>query len=144
MVASKDPEVPVPTPGSPGDPTTGDGALEVRNPTTGESTVLPLPAAMWRGLGAPPGTTGYRYDDPTHAAGPCTRVITDARRIEAGCNGAGIGFSLNEGSQGGLAVRLTTGTGELRRCLLWGASSVVHDRPGLFDARNAPAPGACP
>lgn len=54
--------------------------------------------------------------------------------MRAVCRGAGIVFSLNESSQGSLAVELTTGAGsEQSYCLAFGGN-VIRD----------PSPAACP
>jgi hypothetical protein len=135
----------VPAPGLHGgtDPTLGGATLEVVNPTTSETATIALPAAGWRGVGSPPGSKGYRYDDHFAALGPCSQALVSSTRFSVRCGGAGIGFSLNEPSQGSLVVRFSMGSEGLRRCMLFGGS-VKRDIPGLFIAVKAPEPVTCP
>jgi len=139
------------SPDSPADPRIGGATLEVRNPTTGESAAFALPAGNWQGLGNPPGQKGYKYGDAVLSAGPCRYVTIVANRaLKASCRGDQIGFSLDEASQGSLALRLTTGSGTSARryCMLFGGT-VLQDTStatgaGKFLAQDAPAPVTCP
>jgi hypothetical protein len=147
QLAVRDPRLFSPAPIGPGDPTVAGGSLTLHNPDTGETTTLPLPASMWKGLGTPAGAAGWAYADRDRVAGPCRKVeIRDGALLRASCTGAGIGFTLDETpGQGRLAVELATG--HARACLLFGGT-VTRDRAagtqsGLFDARDAPAPSAC-
>jgi cysteine-rich repeat protein len=133
------------------DPTVGGARLELFNDTTGERVPIALPAARWRGLGNPAGSTGYKYADPSHVAGPCSVVLLKpGRTLKAKCRGP-IAFTLNEPAQTSLrvALRLGPGNGALKLCAQFGGT--VHtDRPtangqsGLFKASGAPAPTSCP
>ena len=127
----------------PGAPTSTGGFLDVINTVTGETDGFPLPAANWVGLGVPSGSAGYRYRDSRRTAGSCTTVwIKNGKRLSARCQGSGIDLSLDEASQGSLALRLTLGNGD-RYCMSFGGT-VTKDEPGTFKARDAPAPSACP
>jgi len=127
----------------PSAPTVSGGFLDIINPATGEIEGFPLPAANWKGLGTPAGSAGYSYRDSRLTAGPCkTAGIKNGKRLYARCQGAGIDFSLDEATQGALAIRLTLGNGD-RYCLLFGGT-IVKDEPGAFRAKDAPAPAACP
>ena len=128
---------------SAGDPRSGGATLELLNPTTLESSVLPLPAGGWQAVTTARDGTRFVYRDEDRTAGPCTKAQLESRRIKAVCGGAGIGFTLDEPSQGSLAVRLTAGTGEVRRCFVFGGR-VIRDAAGVFKARSAPVPAACP
>ena len=126
--------------GGPNDPTIADGAVWLTNPTTGETAMLPLPAANWRARAVPEGTV-WEYRDATQLAGPCQNVRIDPRRrITAKCRGAGIAFSLDETVQGSLAIRIETGA--MPYCALFGGT-IASDRPGIFKAKSAPAPASC-
>ena len=58
-------------------------------------------------------------------------------------------FTLDEPTQGSLGLRLSTGTGNLRRCIVFGGT-VNRDAgsmgrgAGVFKASEAPPPLACP
>jgi hypothetical protein len=124
-------------------PTVSGGFLDIINTATGEIDGFPLPAANWKGLGTPAGSAGYSYRDSRLTAGPCKTVgIKNGKRLQVRCQGAGIDFSLDEATQGAIAIRLTLGNGD-RYCLSFGGT-VVKDEPGAFRAKDAPAPGACP
>ncbi len=135
--------LPVPSPGSPGDPTLHGAELRLGNPISGEGGVIALPAAGWRGLGNPAGSRGWRYRDPGGTFGPCTGVtLLEGRSLRIRCSGAGLRPSLDEAGQGMVAVELGLGSAG-PYCVAFGGE-VVRDRPGLFRARRAPAPALCP
>jgi outer membrane protein assembly factor BamB len=130
-------------------PVSGGAVLEIHNPSTGESASFSLPAALWSEFGGF-AAKAFQYSDPDRTAGPCTELrITDSR-LTAKCSGSQLAFSLDEPSQGGIAVRLTTvdGTGfEHRYCALFGGT-IVRDEgtdagSGIFLAKRAPAPTTC-
>ena len=149
LVLSTDPRMPPVPPGSSADPTVGGATLELRNPTTAETAAMALPAARWSGLGSPPGSAGYSYADPSQADGPCSRVMLTPTTFVARCGGDGVDFTLDEPTQGSLGLRLSTGTGNLRRCIVFGGT-VNRDAgsmgrgAGVFKASEAPPPLACP
>jgi hypothetical protein len=119
-------------------PTVSGMTLEVRNPTTGETTTLPMPAAAWKLLAK----GGFEYSDPSLALGPVrTAVLKAGKLAKITAGGSGITLSLDEPSQGSLSVVLTSGS--RRYCTLFGGT-VKPDRPGTFVAKNAPAPATCP
>ena len=122
------------------------GSFEIENPTTAETAAMALPATGWtmRGSGS---TTRYTYRDD--GAGPCASAQLQCGRLKAVCQGAGMGFSLDEPAQGSLRVRMVSGgTDTVRYCLLFGGT-IAADRPaagesaGIFRARNAAAPADC-
>jgi len=107
------------------------------NPTTAETATLTMPAAGWTQL-----PSGFRYSDPTLARGPVRVAFIKARRLaKVVAMGSGIGFTLDEPSQGSLGAVLTTGGH--RYCTLFGGS-IRTDVPGRFVAVKAPAPAVCP
>jgi outer membrane protein assembly factor BamB len=130
-------------------PTTAGAVLELRNPTSGETATITLPADHWtaRPSATVPGTFRYTYHDNAGAIGPCrSATLESGKKLDVKCSGAGIAFSLDEPSQGSIAVKLTTGA--FRHCMLFGGT-VVADRstsggPGMFKAQSAAAPSACP
>lgn len=125
------------------DPTIDGAVLDVRNPSTGESTTVSLPASGWqrlqRKLGFETVVKGYRF----RGTGPCKRVrIVANRRVAIDCP-ALPGFTLDEASQGTIALRLTAGTGATARRYCAQASGSVSDAPGAFQASAAAPPASC-
>src|SRR5262249_13363607 len=113
-----DPTVLGASPDGPGDPTLGGAVLILSNPGTGETATIPLPAANWRRTVARPGA--FTYTDPT---GTCSKIALTAKRsLVTRCSA--FAFSLDEASQGTLALRLTTGSGpsSVDNCLRFGGT----------------------
>jgi len=118
-------------------PTEVGATLTLFNPATSESTTLSLPASRW--TQRPNGS--FRYSDPSQGSGPVRRaVVKPGRLIKASARGTAIGLTLNEPSQGSLAVVMTIGGGPY--CAVFGGQVRV-DRPGRFVAANAPVPATC-
>jgi len=122
-----------PTPSGPDDPRTTGATLEFRSLLDDESATLSLPAAGWT---ANPTGTVYHFHgtDVVKVAlvktGATLRVVAKST-----------GITLDEATQGSIGVILTSGT--TRYCALFGGT-IVHDEPGKFIAKNAPAPLVCP
>jgi hypothetical protein len=111
ILLSQDTVIVAGTPGGVADPTLTGGALAIFNPRSDELGVIALPASQWTGLGNPAGSGGYQYADNGQSAGPCQAVtLKPGEPLQARCTGQGIGFTLNEASQGSLRIALTTGT----------------------------------
>lgn len=147
-VAATTPLLAAPVPG-PGDPTKLGGVLRVSSTSGADDAVLALPAAGWKGLGKPAGAKGWKYSDKSRSRGPCTSVVVKpGKKLRATCKGEGIPFTLDEDAQDAILVTLALGD-DPAQCLLFGGS-VQKNRPaigkknGLFKAKNAPAPAACP
>lgn len=141
-------EVVLPDPGGPGDPTIHGATLTVYNAAgSGEVYTVDLPAEEWYRTGS--GDTPPRW---IYAAGsPIWRVKLKAPAITVQGGKAEWGYSLDEPSQGLLAVRLTLGSA-ITWCGVPRAetrgnppSSERFDRRDLYRAerRGAP-PDACP
>jgi Tol biopolymer transport system component len=151
-VLSKDPALVAPPPASGADPTQTGAELRLFNPGTQEQAAFALPSAGWKGLGTPPGAKGYKYIDKDLVNGPCKKVlIRPGKLLKAVCRGSQIAFTLDEPTQGLVAVRFSTGSGSAATssCLRFGGT-VVHDtqatagKSGQFKAVDAPPPPACP
>lgn len=125
---------------APADPVLSGGTLELINPVTGETTSLPLEAAGWRY------SQTYTMIRTVRYSGPVCRVVKIQLngRMTIRCD-AVPGFTLDEGTQGTIAVRLTTGTGAAARryCMVFGGT-IERDAPGTFRAADAPVPLTCP
>jgi lysophospholipase L1-like esterase len=125
------------------DPTVVGGELVVFNaagPTTDEVTVI-LPASGWSVVG----TKGFRFE----SSGPIFRVSVSPDQIKVKGGGAAWDYTLDELSQGAVAVRLTLGNGgwcARAPAAATGAppSTANSDLPGKFvGAKKAPPPAAC-
>ena len=126
-----------PLPGTSEDPTLRGAVLDIGNPATGEWARLVAPASGWsvNALG-----TVFRFRAPARGpSGIRSLVIRHGRRLKL--RASAVGITLDEPTQGGLAVSLASGT--RRYCMVFGGT-VRRDEPGKFAARNAPAPSACP
>jgi hypothetical protein len=134
-------QVVVPFPGSPGDPTLAGMQITVYNASgSGEKTVISLPAGpSWAVLGSTTQPRGYRYKGL--AGDPVRKVIVKDDLLKVRAKGAGFGYSLNEPSQGSIAVRLASGGG-----VTWcGRATPSLDVQDAFTGvKDAPAPATCP
>jgi hypothetical protein len=132
-----------PAPGSDGDPTpagaSGGGAtFTVYNSAgSGEAFTADLPAARWGRFGP-----GYIYSDGT---GTILKVYVRPYKLYVRGGGPGWGYTLDEPSQGRIAVRLRLGTG-----IEWCADAPplepasLNDRQDRFVSAKAPPPSPCP
>ncbi len=118
--------------------------VQLENPTTGESATIELPASNWSST-----QSGYAYRDNARADGPCKRAtLRPGRTFSLNCRGSGVGFTLDETSQGSLDVRLQLGTAA-PQCMHFGGDvrrdfGMAGTRAGSFLATRAPAPTGCP
>lgn len=135
-----------------GDPTAaganGGAVLTVYDAAgSGERVTVALPAANWHPRGSPDAPRGYRYGDPRRLAGPISRVVISRRgAVSLSGGGAQWGYTLDEPSQGAVAVRLQSGRGDVW-CAVFGArrsQNGISDRAGRFDGAPKPLPVACP
>lgn len=107
-------QIAMPPSGSAGDPTvngaTGGGAtLTVYNAAgTGEVHTVTLPASGWTQIGANP-PKRYRFGAAT---GPVRRVFLRPGILYVRADGPDWGYTLDEASQGRIAMRFTSGTGD--------------------------------
>jgi hypothetical protein len=131
--------------GTAGDPTvdgaTGGGATIVvyNSNGSGEKVDLSLPASGWT-INA----KGYRFKAPA-STDPIQRVTVknDSVRVRGGR--AGFTYTLDEPSQGRVAVRLRLGTGTTWCAEAPAKTGTTYDVPGKFvGASKAPAPAVCP
>ena len=140
--------VSVPAPGSAGDPTLFGGMLVVYNGTgSGETFAVDLPADQWHLDGDE--VNGWRY--VFSAGAPVWKVYAKGTKVSVRGGKAAWGYTLDEASQGAIAVRLTLGTGvtwctlALPRTSGSPPSSASYDRPNKFQAQRLQSPPAdCP
>ena len=127
------------------DPTAAGATLVVYNANgTGEQMCLALPAQGWRRKG-----DGFVYKDAKQLSGPCKSAKVAAGRLDASClaKNAPLSYSLDEPSQGGVAARFESGGEAL--CALFGGTvqkdqTTAGGGKAAFQAKDAPAPPACP
>jgi hypothetical protein len=139
--------------GAPGDPTlagsAGGALLTVYNASgSGEKVTLALPAGNWQRLGSVTKPLGYRYRDGQQAAGPITSITVSASGVlKVAGSGPTWGYTLNEPSQGAVAVRLRLGQGDTW-CTSFAAkpsASGANDRVDKFvGAPKSGVPASCP
>jgi hypothetical protein len=140
-------KIALPPMGSTGDPTAagasgGGGSVTVYNPSSGESFTVDLPAERWVYIGGNPVLKGYRF---ANALGPIFKVFVKPDKLYVRGGTAAWGYTLEEESQGRIALRVTLGTG-----ITWcvdvppKAPAAVYDRPGKFFASRAERPEVCP
>ena len=111
------------------DPTIEGGTIkfyERANPTN-QNTFL-LPAAGWRKRGDPLAPRAFRYHGLGIAGDPCRRVVVNARRVSAICQGTDVTLA-PPFADPRLGVTLTIGTNSKRYCPVFGAR---ENEPGFF------------
>lgn len=124
---------------SPADsPATQGATLRIVNPTTGEIATVTLPASNWTSNAA---NTVFTFRNSVAPAGVSeVRLarITGGKKIKLRAGDAGI--TLDEPTQGSLGLVLQSGA--QRYCALFG-DTIRRDQPGIFIAKDAPAPSEC-
>jgi hypothetical protein len=128
-----------PPPGSAGDPTLHGAAITVYNSAgrTADRVTIALPAGGWKAL-----RDGYRFGAGARGA-PISgvRLRTDGLVVKGG--GGAFGYTLDEPSQGRVAVRLTLGSG-IRWCADAPATAGADQVDRFIGVRNSPPPDFCP
>ena len=135
------------------DPVANGASFQLYNPTSGESVCFSLPSAneSWVAKGKPP-TPSYVYKDSKFLTGPCKSVkVKHGKQLQVAClaKTLPIAFSLDEPSQGSLAVQFRSGT--TTYCATFGGDVTADSGTnppnaggkGKFKAKNAPT-GTCP
>lgn len=144
---ARDRAISPPAEGSRWAPTEVGATLTLHNPETGEFERFELPVEGWihRNTKRAEGARFVFRQSPVPDRG-CYAVNLSPGRITARCGGPGEGFTLNEESQGELALELSLGDG-LRYCMRFGGVltdvGATPKRPGQFKAREALAPEGC-
>lgn len=132
---SSDPALVPPSAGSAGDPSLHGAVLFVLNAAgSGESARIDLPATGWQADGS-----GWRYLAKTRIASAPVKVdVTwDTGRLRVRLrdkSGAVLTYSLDETTQGGLAVVLDAASGSERSCMEFAAGAVIDTDTGNSDA----------
>ena len=134
----------LPLRGTPGDPTLNGAQITIYNSSGAapDSFQTTLPAAQWSVIGSGATPKGYRFGALN---GGILRVTVKNHRIVVRGGKAAFGYTLDEATQGSVAMRLQLGAGDIW-CAEAGRppSTPKIDRPGKFQAKSAPPPAACP
>jgi hypothetical protein len=134
----------LPAIGGAGDPTLHGASLVVYNSAgSGEKVTVPLAASGWKVLGSSTAPKGFKFtgSDPN---GPVSRVIVKADQLKVRGGKANWAYTLNESSQGRMAVRLQLGTAT-GWCSDAPAKAGSNDLVDRFTAApKTPAPPSCP
>jgi hypothetical protein len=135
------------------EPTATGAQLRVVNPSSAEEQTIPLPAVNWKAVGNSPGSKGYAYKDAALVDGPCKSVqIKAGKLVKVNCRGAGLAYSLDEPTQGEIAVVLSMGTSnEVQYCMRFGGTVTKDEGTGVsssgngqFKAKTTDRPNGCP
>lgn len=138
---SKDPNIVFGSDADSDTPTVNGASLLLFNDLSSECQCIVLPASGWAigGQG-----NRYLYRDRSLSAGPVKLALIKDGKLKVVANGAALsGVTLDEATQGQIALHYTSGTGN-KLCAHFTAPSVRHDAPGAFVAVNAAPPGSCP
>jgi hypothetical protein len=132
--------LPLPAPGGAADPTLVGGTFrvfDVGNP--GNQAIYALPASGWKGLGNPPGASGYRYTGAGSPADPCQIDLRD-KEIDVNCNDPGTAPTVPFTGEGGATLSL--GGGMQRYCTVFGGI-LANNNATQYKRVKALAPSAC-
>jgi hypothetical protein len=145
VLHAKDPALVAPPRAGAADPTVVGATLVVKNSAglTPDTWSTTLPNTGWTGLGTPAGSKGYKFS----GSGPCTKALLKPKLLKLLCKGSGIGYSLNEATQGSVAAKLSLGSGAAAPrsyCLDFAPPAVITDEVNQFKAERAPAASGCP
>ncbi len=135
------------------DPVADGATFQIYNAAgSGESACFILPAGSWTAKGSPPNPV-YKYKDSLFTNGPCkVATVKDGKLLKVVCQAKlqPIAYSLDEMTQGAVAVRFKTGT--TTYCASFGGivktdsgtDPPVAGGKGQFKAKDAPPPVVCP
>jgi len=132
-----------PAVGGEGDPTLHGASLVVYNSAgTGEAFGEALPAGDWIALGSPASPKGFKYktNDPARSV---VRVVVKRDLLKVKAKGAAWGYTLDEPTQGSIAVRFGLGSAA-PWCADTPGAAGRDEQDSFTGVKDAPAPGACP
>jgi hypothetical protein len=97
-----------------------------------------LPPSGWKATGTASAVIGYKFKSKT---GPIrTVVVRNGRQLKATGKGIGLGILVSTDPN---PVEVVLMTGTRHYCLDFGGTTTL--KPGVqYEAKDAPAPGACP
>jgi|KBSSwiStaDraftv2_1062776.scaffolds.fasta_scaffold95876_3 hypothetical protein len=122
-------------------PSLHGASLVVFNPTSGECQCIQMPASNWE-----VGEDGrrYAYHDPGTVDGPIKLVqIRDGKLKVTGKGNKLTGITLDETTQGTIAMNFRSGNSATKLCSTFSGLSVRVDRVTAFIGTDSPPGGAC-
>jgi hypothetical protein len=122
-------------------PNAEGATLSIFDTGSSDSDVYALPSGGWKGLGSPPGSTGWKYKGAGTIPDPCKVVLVKQNLVKAVCRGRGV--ELITPFLGDVGIVLAVGTDTKNYCARFGGVSSRNDA-SFLKAKDAPAPGACP
>ena len=126
----------------PPDPTTGFSVLvHGSGGAAHRSAFAGLDPTLWKPIGKGSTPKGWTYKDKDGAHGGIRSVRIEKGQLKIKAKGDGFGF-VPDGSDGELWVDLQVGN--TRYCARFGDAAVERNENGLFKARGAEGPSACP
>ena len=115
--------------------TTTGGAVTFRD-LGGGSMTYPLPAAGWKGLGNPPGASGFKFHDLN-----CPAVLVKTNVVKAVCKDPNT-LPLPLGTDLFVTLALPASTPTKRYCAQFGGIQMKNS-PTIFKAKEAGPPASC-
>jgi len=136
---SRDPNITFGSNGDSDTPSAHGASLLVFNPVTSECQCIQIGLNGWS-IG--PDGKRYVYHDTPLLYGPVKQIVMKAGKLKIAGLGAGLSITLDETSQGEIAVHYTSGTAN-KLCAHFPGATVRVDRPTAFVAVGGPVPAAC-
>src|SRR5262249_44496679 len=119
------------------DPTVEGGTLDIFDTASGAgANSYALPAAGWKGLGSPPGASGFKFLGSLVPGNPCRTLLIKKMVVKAVCRGSGV--TLSPPFTGDVGIVLTAGTDSKRYCATFGGTTVIN-APGKVIRKNSPS-----
>ena len=138
---STDPSIIFGAPNDSDTPTLNGASVLVFNPLSGECQCIQMGAARW--VIGPDGKR-YRYDDTATSFGPVKRASIREGKLKLVAKGALLtGITLNETTQGEIAVHYKSGDSTTRFCSHFVGGSVRVDRVNAFIGTDSAPQGVC-
>ena len=124
-----------------GDPAVSGATLEIRNPVTLETATLQLPAGGWSANGT---NTVLKFKNPDAPTGTAVKVaVIKASVLKVVAKGTGI--TLDEATQGSIALSLTVGTDRYcSSCSTPAKDEGAAGPEGQYLAKSCAVPPSCP
>jgi hypothetical protein len=123
---------------------TAGGSLEIRDlGYRSNANTYSLPSGGWKGLGNPPGSTGYKYKGAGTASDPCKVVLIKTNIVKGVCKGAGVTFDTPvTAPPARVAAKFSSGSGT-SYCANFGGTE-VRNTATILKRKDAPEPpGEC-
>jgi hypothetical protein len=138
---STDPTIIFGAPNDSDTPTSNGASVLVFNPVSGECQCIQMGAARWS-IG--PDGKRYTYHDQATSFGPVKLAFIRTGKLKVVAKGALLtGITLNETTQGEIAVHYKSGDSTTRFCSHFAGGSVRVDRVNAFIGSDSAPQGVC-